>query len=96
MQFIATLEHSPDNCWARKEDLAREWISGMEQRAEEHGVSLHGAYSTPNEHKFYFIMESDSIEAVSGFLGPPILEDHEGHIAPVMPLGDAPDVVMDD
>lgn len=96
MLFVATLEHSPDNCWARKEEAAREWIGGMEQRAEEHGVDLQGAYSTPNEHTFYFLMEADSFEAVTGFLGPPLLEDHDGHIAPVLPMGETPDVVMED
>lgn len=96
MIFVATLDHSPDNCWARKEETAREWIGGLERRAEEHGVDLHGAYATPNEHRFYFIVEADSFEAVTGFLGPPLLEDHDGHIAPVLPLGEAPDVVMED
>jgi hypothetical protein len=66
----------------------------MEQRAEEQGVDLHGAYSTPNEHRFYFVMEADSFEAITGFLGPPFLEDHDGHIAPVLPMGETPDVVM--
>lgn len=80
--------------WARKEEVAREWIGEMDQRAEEHGVDLHGACSTPNEQGFYFVMEADSFEAVTGFPGSPVLADHDGHIAPVLPMGEAPDVVM--
>lgn len=57
---------------------------------------MHGAYATPNEHTFHFIMEVDSFEAVTGFLGPPILEDHDGHIAPVLTLGDSVDAVLKD
>lgn len=41
-------------------------------------------------------MESDSFEAITGFLGPPLLEDHDGHIAPVLTLQDSIDVVLDD
>lgn len=95
MHFVATLEHSADNCWAREEheEKAREWIDSMDQRAEEHGVGLHGGYVTPNEHKFYFFLEADSFEAVSGFLGPPLLQDHDGHIAPVLTLGEAIDTL---
>jgi len=97
MRFIARLKHSPDNCWGREEnqDKAVEWISEIDQRAEEHDVELDGAYSTPNEHKFYFIMEADSFEAVTGFLGPPLLEDHEGDIAPVLTLSESIDVVTE-
>ena len=96
MRFIATLEHSPDNCWAReeKQDLAREFMSELDQRAEEHDVELHGAYGTPTEHRFYFILEADSFEAVTGFLGPPILEDHDGHISPIMPLSESVQAVL--
>lgn len=97
MHYIATLEHSPDNCWGHeeKQEMAVELISSLDQRAEEHGVELHGAYGTPSEHKFYFIMEADSFEAVTGFLGPPILEDHDGHIAPVLTLQESVDVVTE-
>ena len=97
MRFIAILEHSPDNCWGREEnqDKAVEWISQLDQRAEEHGVELDEAYGTPNEHTFYFIMEADNFEAVTGFLGPPLLEDHDGHIAPVLTLSESVDVVTE-
>lgn len=96
MLFVATLEHSPDNCWARKEAVAKEWIGGLEERAEEYDVEVHGAYATPNEHRFYFVMEAGSFEAVTGFLGSPFLEDHDGTIAPVLPISETPEVVLED
>ena len=98
MLFHIRLTHSPENCWARDEheEKAREWIGSMNQRAEEHGVELHGGYVTPNEHTFYFLLEADSFEAISGFLGPPLLQDHDGHIAPVLTLGDAVDTLLED
>ena len=91
MRFIVTMEHSTENCWAREENeqKATEWIGGMDQRAEEAGVTVDGAYVCPNEHTFYFILESDSFESVSAFLGPPLLTDHDAHVAPVVTFGEA-------
>lgn len=95
MQFIVTLTHSPDDCWARpeNEDVADEWIEGMDANAEEAGIQLRGAYATPNEHTFYFVVEADTFEAVTEFLGPPLLQDHDGHVAPVVDLAAAGDVL---
>lgn len=69
-------------------------ISSLEDHAAENDVVLHGAYGTPNEHKFFFIMEADSFEAISSFLGPPLLTDHDGHVTPVTSLADAAEAVM--
>lgn len=97
MRFIATLEHSPDNCWVHeeKQEMAVEFIADLDRRAEQHGVDLHGAYSTPSEHRFYFVMEAESFEAVTGFLGSPLTEDHEGRVAPVLTLAESVDAVLD-
>ena len=95
MQFIATVTHSPDNCWARpeNEEKSREWIEGMHTNAEETGVQLHGAFVAPNEHTFYFLMEAETFEAVTEFLGPPLLQDHDGHVVPVLGLSEVDDVI---
>ena len=97
MHFIATLEHSPDNCWGHEEyqEKAIEFTENLDERASDHGVTLHGAYGTPNEHTFYFIFEADTAEAITEFLGPPLLQDHEGHVAPVLSLRDAVDTVLE-
>lgn len=88
VRFIATLTHSPESCWTRTEHRgrAREWIASIDDRADEHGVELVGAYVTPTEHTFYVIVEADDYEDVTRFLGPPLLHDHEGHIAPILTL----------
>lgn len=91
MRYVVTMEHSTENCWAREEneEKAGEWIDGMDQTAKEAGVEIHGAYVCPNEHTFYFVLEADSFEGVSTFLGPPLLTDHDAHVAPVVSFGEA-------
>lgn len=91
MRYVVTMEHSPENCWGREEneEKAGEWIDGMDGKAEEAGVEIHGAYVCPNEHTFYFVLEADSFEGVSTFLGPPLLTDHDAHVAPVVSFGEA-------
>lgn len=86
MHFIASLEHSADNCWAReeKEGLWHDWLERLDQRAAEHGVEVQGPYVAPNEHTFYFLLEAEDFAAVSGLLGPPLLQDHDGHVTPVL------------
>jgi hypothetical protein len=98
MRFVATLEHSPDNCWAREhnQDTARAWLGGLSHRAEEHGVALHGAYAAPNEHSFTFVMEAETFDAVSGFLGQPFLQDHDGDVVPVLSIEEVVDTVLED
>lgn len=97
MQIIARLEHTTENCWAREENerKATEWIEGMEDRARDADVEVHGSYVCPNEHTFYFVLESDSFEGVSEFLGPPLLTDHDAHITPVVSFAEAERAVRD-
>ena len=85
MFLIATLTHSPDNCWARNEHegKASEMVDRLENAEESFNVSVHGAYVAPNEHTFYFVLEADSFEAVTQLLGPPVLQDHTAEIVPV-------------
>jgi hypothetical protein len=96
MLFVATFQHSADNCWAREEksETAEEWIGSIGERAAEHGVELHGSYVTPSEHTIYFILEVDEFESVSRFLDSPFLEDHDGHIAPVHTFGEVSEILL--
>lgn len=96
MQFMATLKHSADNCWARAEheETAKAWLTSIDDRAADHNVELHGAYVTPNEHTLYFLLESDSFQAISGFLDSPFLEDHDGHIAPVLTISEVEETIL--
>lgn len=85
MQFVARLTHSADNCWARDENQgkASEFTDRLANAEETDGVSVLGAWVAPNEHTFYFVLESDSFEAVTSLLGPPVLQDHDADIVPV-------------
>ena len=98
MRFIATLEHTPDNCWAREEnrEMASGVIGGIEERAETHGVTLHGSYAAPNEHTIYFVIEADDFSAVSEFLGQPFLQDHTADIVPVLTFGAVERAVLEE
>ena len=90
MMFMVTLAHTPDNCWARAENLekAQEWVESMDQRADDAGVTVHGSFVAPNEHLFYFFLEAEEFIAVSEFLGPPLLQDHDADIVPVNSFGE--------
>jgi hypothetical protein len=91
VRYVVTMTHGTENCWARaeNEEKAKKWIDGMEETASEAGVEVEGAYVCPNEHTFYFVLEADSFEGVSTFLGPPLLTDHDAHVAPVVSFGEA-------
>lgn len=97
MKFVATLEHSADNCWAREEnkEVANGWMSTIDERAADHGVGVHGLYVTPNEHTLYFILEADDFASITMFLDSPFLEDHDGRIAPVMTVGEVAETILE-
>lgn len=95
--FNVTLVHSPDNCWARPENEEKtdQWLEGMDQRAADAGVDVRGSYDAPNEHTFFFTLEADSFQAVSKFLGPPLLQDHKADIVPILTFGEV-DAVLEE
>lgn len=91
MLFVVTAEHAPDHCWARPENEEKvdTWVDGMADRAADSGVEVHGSYVAPNEHTFYFVLEADDFQAVTTFLGPPLLLDHDARVSPVVSFGEA-------
>ena len=91
MLFMISLEHTPEQCFGRDEFKAegRQWAEEMRNSAEKLGVKIHGAYVCPNEHIFYFVLESDSLEAISQFLKPPMLTHHTGKISPIITIEEA-------
>ncbi len=98
MHFIARLTHTTEHCWARQEneEKANAWLSGMDENASQAGVTVHGSYVCPSEHTFYFLLEADSFEGVSAFLGPPLLTDHDADITPVITFEQAERAVRDE
>lgn len=91
MLFVATLTHTPELCFGNPsyKDPGKKWVENMRDSAKKLGVKIHGAYVSPNEHTFYFILETENLEAISDFLGPPVLTHHTGCISPVMNLEEA-------
>jgi hypothetical protein len=96
MLFVATLVHSPELCLARKEFSAetKRWSEGMNDLAKKLGVKIHGGYVCPNEHTFYFILESDDFKSITAFLSGQWLTHHTAHISPVLPLQAAADLLL--
>lgn len=88
MLFMISLEHTPEQCFARDEYKAemKQWAGEMKSSAEKLGIKINGAYVCPNEHIFYFILESDSLMAISEFLKPPMLTHHTAKITPILTI----------
>lgn len=95
MLFHARLTHSPAQCWARDEHegKATEMVARLEDAEDTYGVSVHSSYVAPNEHAFYFIIEADTFEGLTGLFGPPLLQDHDADIVPITSFGKAMDAL---
>ena len=91
MLFQVRLTHSPDNCWARAEHegKAGELVDRLETAQESFGVTVRSALVAPNEHTFFLLLEADSFDAVTGLLGPPLLQDHAADVVPVTTFAEA-------
>jgi hypothetical protein len=91
--FHVQLTHSPENCWAREEHegKAEEFVARIENAEESYSVSVQSAVVAPPEHTFYLVVESDSFEALTGFLGEPVVQDHDADVVPVTTLRGALD-----
>lgn len=96
MMYVATLVHPPELCLAREEfgAEAKRWIAGMDDLAKKLGIKIHGAYSCPNEHTFYFVLESDEFKDITAFFSGIMLMNHTGRISPVIALKEASDMLI--
>lgn len=95
MLFHVALRHSPEHCWARDENegKATQLVERIEDAEESFGVTVHSSLVAPNEHTFYFVVESEHFESVTGLFGPPILYDHDADITPVTTFAGAMDTL---
>ncbi len=96
MLFVATLVHTPEMCLARKEfgTEAKSWIAGMNELAKKLGVQVHGAYSCPSEHTFYFVLESNDLESITTFFSGIMLTHHSARLSSVITLKKASDILI--
>lgn len=94
--FVATLTHPPELCLARKEYASeiRLWIDGMDESAKKLGLKVHGAYSCPTEHTFYFVLESDDLDSITAFFAGVMLTNNSGRISPVDPIKTSAEILI--
>ena len=94
--FVATLVHTPELCLAMKEfnDEFSHWHNGMNDLAKKLGITINGAYSCPNEHTFYFILDAKDLKSVTAFFSGIMLTHHTGRISPVISLKEASDILI--
>jgi len=86
--FVATLADPPELCLGNPsyKEEGKKRIQNMRESSKKLGVTIHGAYLSPNEHTFYFVLESDNFKAVSDFLSPPMLTHNTARVSPVVTL----------
>lgn len=96
MMYVVTLVHSPELCLAKKEFSAesKRWFDGMNDLAKKLKIGIHGAYVCPNEHTFYFILESDDFNAINAFFSGIMLTHHKGRISSVVPVQQAANLLL--
>ncbi len=88
---MVTLVHTPEQCFSRKEykEEFNQWAKQMGESSDRLGIKIEGAYLTPNEHTFYFVLECNDLKAISTFLGPPMLTHHKAKVAPILDIREA-------
>ena len=96
MIVVATLTHPPELCLARKEFSTeyKQWADGMNDLAKNLGITVRGAYICPNEHTFWFILDSKGLNSVTAFFAGIMLTNHTGKISSVISLKEAGDLLL--
>lgn len=96
MMFVVTLVHTPELCFARKEFSTefKPWLDGMNDLAKKLGITIHGAYSCPNEHTFYFILDSKDLKSITAFFSGIMLTNHTGKVSSVISLNEASAILI--
>tara|TARA_B100001750_G_C15278784_1_gene481359 strand:+ start:247 stop:531 length:285 start_codon:yes stop_codon:yes gene_type:complete len=82
MLFHITHTHSYQTCHGHDEAKKAKMVQAMES-VDELGIKLIGMYVDPPGHKFYILMEADTMEQIVGFFDP-LLELGDADIHPVM------------
>ena len=58
----------------------------MNDQANKLNITIQGAYTCPNEHIIYFLLESEDYKSITGFFSGVMLTNHKGRITPVITL----------
>ena len=88
MIFVATLSHRPAACWVRPEnhEKAAVLLERVQFAERDFNITPLGSYLAANEHTLVLVFDAESLDAATQWLGPPILQDHDASITPVMEL----------
>ena len=91
MIFVATLTHRPEDCWVRPENhgKAAQLLERVQFAERDFNITSLGSYVAANEHTVVLVFEASSLDDATRWLGPPVLQDHNAEISPVMELEDA-------
>ncbi len=83
--------HPPEQCFSRREykEEFNQWAKHMKESSDRLGIKIEGAYLTPNEHTFYFVLDCNDLKSISTFLGPPMLTHHVARVVPVIDIEEA-------
>ncbi len=92
MLFVVIHTHTPELCPSGDPEKARKTIDvlGQEAHALKAGVKVLGSYIAPPEHTIFFIIESESYEALVDFFRPQ-MKVGTLRVIPVSPLRSAVD-----
>lgn len=82
MLFMFVHTHSAERCLSDKPEQLSAMSSEIRKRARETGVKFPGIYVSPNEHTFFFLIESDDFQAIQQTIAPLILWGN-GRLIPV-------------
>lgn len=96
MMYVITLVHTPELCLARKEFSTefKHWFDGMNTLAKNLGITIHGIYSCPIEHTFYFILDSKDFKSITEFFSGIMLANNTARISPVSTLKESADILI--
>jgi hypothetical protein len=72
----------------------RPWLDGMNTRAKDHGITIHGSSSCPTEHTFYFILDAKDYRSITAFFAGIMPENHTGRISPVNTLQESAGILV--
>ena len=70
MLFHITHTHTPETCPYNEPERAKATFGAVINGAEEHGVTLVGAWVDAPAHTIYMTVETDSAQKIEEFLGP--------------------------
>jgi hypothetical protein len=86
MLFIATHEHTPEDCPADNPTQVHQMVN--EAHIKESGVKVLGSYVAPPEHVLYFVLEADEYAQVVRYFRP-LMKMGSVDIVPVQTIAEA-------